>query len=655
MSAHRTSAARAAVGASALALTTLMAASLLVPVGVSAQETEEILSYDVTIDVEPGGRMLVTEAIRVRALGREIRRGIYRDVPTSFPRWSGLGRIEAPFEVTSVMRNGSPEPYEIQGIGGAIGRGGMRIRIGDADLLLEPGVHDYAISYETDRWIRFGDGGDRLYWNVTGNAWGFPIRSASAVVRMPELASTPTLESWTGPEGSTTTHAVDSWNAGTGVAEFRTDEVLRPGEGLTVSVTAPSGQLTPPTEAQQAEWFRHDWGGYIDAGYVVLFAIAVYLLMWRRVGMDPVGRSAVLRHEPPAGYSPAALGFIEERGYGQGQLSAAVVSMALKGALRIRNEDGDWTLEKVDAGVRLDPEERALFDALLGTRDRIRLEQSNHRTLSAGIKAFQKSLAGRLEREYFHRNRRWFAAGVLVSVIGFAALAWRWRFGIDPAAVFLGFWLIGWSAGVASISWRVWQMARAARTSGSASAWMQAGFLALFAIPFVGAEIFVIGLLTTMVPSHLVFAAVGLGFTNIAFYHLLERPTLKGRGVLDQLEGFRTYLQASDGRIAPRTDDRVAAYERFLPFAIALGLESRWTERFGDALAPVLAGRGGSDGLPWFHSRGSTLDAGSFSSSLGSGLSSTLSSASSAPSSGGSGSGGGSSGGGGGGGGGGGW
>jgi uncharacterized membrane protein YgcG len=635
---------------------TIAVGALLATQATAAQEVEEILAYDVTIDVEPGGRMRVTEELRVRALGREIRRGIYRDVPTSFPRASRLGRIEAPFDVVSVTRDGAPEPYTVQGIGGPVGRGGMRVRIGNANVLLDPGVYDYTIRYETDRWIRFGDETDELYWNLTGNGWGFPIRSASARVRVGELSSTPELESWTGYEGSTTSTATSSWGEDTRTADFRTERTLQPGEGLTVRMTFPSGELTPPTEAQMAQWFRLDWGGYVDAGYVVLLAVAVYLLMWRRVGVDPARGPMRMRQGPPTGYSPAALGFIEDRGYDASQLSAALVNMALLGALRIENEDGEWRLEKLDPDADLAPEERALFDELLGTRKRIHLTQSNHASLRAGIKAFRKSLAHRLEREYFVNNRRWFIAGLVVSVLGFAAVAWRWRFAIDPTALFLGFWLTGWTAGVATLLYRIWQQARAARATGNKAAWVATSALALFSIPFVGAELFVTGLLLTMVPSHLVFAALTLGVTNIVFYHLLERPTLKGRGVLDQLAGFQAYLGADDDRAVPRTDDRVALFERYLPFAIALGLESRWADAFGDALSPTLDRPDAPHRLPWFHHDRSTHDVRSFSTSLASGLSSTLSAASSPPSSGGSGGGGGgSSGGGGGGGGGGGW
>lgn len=94
---------------------------LLGPGGLAGQGVEEILSFDVRIDVQPGGLMVVTEEITVRALGREIRRGIYRDFPTSFPRQSGLGRIEAPFSVRSVTRDGAAEPYSLQSTGGPVG------------------------------------------------------------------------------------------------------------------------------------------------------------------------------------------------------------------------------------------------------------------------------------------------------------------------------------------------------------------------------------------------------------------------------------------------------------------------------------------------------------------------------------------------------
>ena len=64
---------------------------------------------------------------------------------------------------------------------------GCGFRIGDADVVLNPGIYRYTIEYETQRWITIGETEDQLYWNVTGNGWGFPIRSAMARIRITEL------------------------------------------------------------------------------------------------------------------------------------------------------------------------------------------------------------------------------------------------------------------------------------------------------------------------------------------------------------------------------------------------------------------------------------------------------------------------------------
>lgn len=627
-----------------------------------AQEREEILAYDATISVGDGGVMDVTEEITVRALGQDIRRGIYRDFPTSFPRSAGLGRIEAPFEVLEVRRDGRPEPYRVESIGGPFGRGGVRVRIGDADVMLEHGVHRYTIRYETSRWLDFGDGGrDRLYWNVTGNGWGFPIRHASARVRIPGTpdASDVRLEAWTGPEGSTASDARAAWDGSSSTAFFETTAPLAEEEGLTVRFSFPTGIVAPPSAEVREAWFRMDWGGWLDAGTLAGLVLSLYLLMWSRVGRDPGAAPLVVRYEPPEGFSPAALGYLARRGWSDALLSASLVSAAVKGALRIERDGRTWAIERRDEGEEeaLAPEERKLRNDLLRGRTRLELKQRYHTRLRGAVKTLRRTLSRRLEKEYFVLNRLWFAAGAAVSLGGLGVLAWRDRYGIPPETWFLCVWLSFWTLGVGTLVVRVWRAWRSALGGGGIGSWGGAVFLSLFSLPFVGAEIVVGGLLVMRVPHHLLGAAATVGLLNVLFYHLLERPTLRGRGVLDRLDGFRAFLTATesdrlDRLHAPGRTPEV--FERFLPFAIALGVENRWAERFQGVLAPQAAAGTATAGAVWY-SAGSTADFSSMASSLGGAFSSSLSAASSPPSSSGGGGGGGSSGGGGGGGGGGGW
>jgi uncharacterized membrane protein len=147
----------------------------------------------------------------------------------------------------------------------------------------------------------------------------------------------------------------------------------------------------------------------------------------------------------------------------------------------------------------------------------------------------------------------------------------------------------------------------------------------------------------------------------LAFY-ILKAPTVQGRKVMDEIEGFKHYLGVAEedrlNHLHP-PEKTPELFERYLPYAVALDVENRWAERFAGVLAAAAAA--GAATAVWYSGdRFSQNDWGGFASRVGSSLASTVASASTAPgSSGGGGSsgsgGGGSSGGGGGGGGGSGW
>jgi hypothetical protein len=162
-----------------------------------ALAAEEIRSYDVGIDVADNGKLTVTERIAVNVEGNRISRGIFRDIPLRYQDPSGRTR-EVGLDVLSVKRDGRDERYATERDSGV-----LRIRIGDPDVLLRYGPHSYEITYETTRQVRFFDDHDELYWNVTGNAWDFPILRASAQIRLPSGARATDVTYYTGRYGST--------------------------------------------------------------------------------------------------------------------------------------------------------------------------------------------------------------------------------------------------------------------------------------------------------------------------------------------------------------------------------------------------------------------------------------------------------------------
>jgi uncharacterized membrane protein len=151
---------------------------------------------------------------------------------------------------------------------------------------------------------------------------------------------------------------------------------------------------------------------------------------------------------------------------------------------------------------------------------------------------------------------------------------------------------------------------------------------------------------------------IGLPFVISSFWWM-SAPTREGRGVLDRIAGFKQYLSITERERLDRMqapEDTLQLFERYLPYAIALGVENRWADRYTGLLAAAATAPGASQGFAWYSGSSSPWnDTGGFVDSIGSSLTSTVSSASTAPGSSSGSGGGGSSGGGGGGGGGGGW
>jgi len=145
---------------------------------------------------------------------------------------------------------------------------------------------------------------------------------------------------------------------------------------------------------------------------------------------------------------------------------------------------------------------------------------------------------------------------------------------------------------------------------------------------------------------------------HIVFAFLLKAPTPKGRLLMDELEGFRMYLEVAekeDLNFRHPPDKTPQLFERYLPFAVALGVEQAWAEQFAKVFAALEAEQGVSYQPNWYVGSFSYMGLAGFAENVGSGFTSAISSAATPPGSSSGGGGGGSSGGGGGGGGGGGW
>lgn len=624
---------------------------LLTGVIAPAFADERILSFHSDIQVYADGTLQVTETIRVRAEGREIKRGIYRDFPTDYHDRFG-NRIRVDFNVVGATRNGAAESWHTASQGN-----GVRVYMGQKEVYLSPGDYTYALIYRTNRQLGFFDDHDELYWNVTGNDWAFPIDAATCTVHLLAgiLASELKPEGYTGPRGARGADyraEVDP----DGAVRFAATRPLAIGEGLTVVVAWPKGYIAAPTRQEEVAFLLSDNRSWVIALVGTALLLGYFLLAWILVGRDPEEGVIITRYEPPPGVSPATMRFVRTMKYDHKAFVAALVNLAVKGAVEISEKGGEFTLNPTGRTPdHLAAGEKVLCKELLGS-GRFTLEQSHHARIGKALKSHKAALQLNNEKIYFLSNKGWTFPGILISLALFAGIILGLE---DPnrmgTGFFLALWLTGWSIGVYALVTRAWL---AWRSADSVLRVIAALFVTLFALPFVGAEIFVLRILATQVTPALPAAILAAIALNVLFHHLLKAPTRAGRRLLDQIEGFRQYLEVAEKdemnfRNPPEKTPQL--FERFLPYALALDVEQRWTERFAEVFTRLQDGNGHYRPV-WYHGthwNGST-PAG-FAHALGNSLGSAVTASSTAPGSSSGSGGGGSSGGGGGGGGGGGW
>ncbi|MEM9055246.1 MAG: DUF2207 domain-containing protein, partial [Pseudomonadota bacterium] len=343
--------------------------------GLSALAQEEIRRFDVSIEVEQDGDILVTETIKVNVEGNQVRRGIFREFVRYYAEEDRPGKLPYRYDILSVTKDGVREPYTREADGNAV-----MVRIGDPDVYLEYREHTYEIRYRVKNQIRYRDDFDELYWNVTGTYWQFPIQHVQVVVTFPEGARVLEQNGYTGGFGAA--DADYTYRQVMDAHVFDTDRALTAREGLTISLTLPKGVIDPPSWSDESWlwWARHGALAALIASLLGL--LGFYYRSFDKVGRDPPKGPVFPRYEPPEGYSPAAAHHIYYRMFnGHDGLIAGLMYLASQGHMGIHVDKDDkkkTTLTKGEqTNSRAFPAEIAvLYDRLFAGGKTVKLGET---------------------------------------------------------------------------------------------------------------------------------------------------------------------------------------------------------------------------------------------------------------------------------------
>ena len=614
-----------------------------------APNYEHILSFDSDIVISKDAETTITEKIKVYAEGLNIKRGIFR----SLPLWRNINgkKTRIKYDIISVRKNGSKENYHTENTSDDYG-----IYFGDKDIILSPGVYEYELKYKTNDQIGFFKEYDEFYWNVNGALWNFPVDEISAKVTLPEGAKIIQQSCYTGSYGSTTSNCVGK-QLSENIVEWSAKN-LGHNEGLTIAVGFNKGVFTPPPPPGMLEKY-----GILAALIVAALGLFGYFYSsWQKYGIDPQKPVVYPQFNSPQNLSPASLGYLENEYYSPQMISAAIVSLAVKGFIKIIEDDKrilgifggkEYTLEKIkEQDQTLPKEEINLMNKLFADGEKtVSFDGKYNSKIESAVNDFKASLKFQHDGFLSKGNNSSKLVSPMLSIIALYALG-----------LFLSY----------KVSYNDSHMA-AGITLGAISLFVGI-FISIFFERSIVVKV-VFGLIS--IALILIFGAIfladserseNLGFYGsygflifgfigmILFQYLIKQPTPEKLETQSLIEGFKMYLGTAEEKTLqfhnpPEMTPQV--FETMLPYAMVLGVDKIWGQKFQNMLkTSSLANQ--QYNSSWYV--GSSMMNMNFANTLTSSLSQSIASSSTQPSSSGSGSGGGGfSGGGGGGGGGGGW
>jgi len=520
-----------------LALVLLM----LMTVGTAYAQSKTLYwqRLDVDMTVNEDGTLRVEETQEIVFTSGTFTFGT-RDIDTS--RLDGISDVEVREGGRVYQNSSSGAPYTF-----STAREGRDFRIKWNFPETGDSAHVYTIAYTVHGGLRYYEGGDQIWWKAVFPQRSFPANSSQVTVHLPEGAEVQQVESYFSPT------EVQQIDARTVV--FTADGRIDAGDELEVRVEFTPGvvvgapsiwQKQADEEAaeleQQVEYDATtrpvvNLGvGALSLFFLIMGPVGLYAL-WYTKGRDvPVKLVADYLPEPPSDLPASVAGTLVDEEADMEDILAGIVDLARRGVMEMQEveepgllgigtkKDFVYFLKKRPSGLR--PYEKTLLDTIFGKRQDRKLSDLKEKFYK-GIPKIKKQLYQEaVDLGFFRRSPervRSTYAGVGVGLLILIGVA-----GVCGAAAFSQY--------------------------------------TEFAI---------------CLPLSLGVSALGL----ILIARVMPRKTQAGSEAAARWDAFKRYLK--DIEKYTNLEEAQDIFERYLPYAIAFGLDKEFIKKFAAVETPA--------------------------------------------------------------------
>jgi uncharacterized membrane protein len=496
-----------------------VAGLLVLALAASASARElKIEKFSAEIFVQPDSSLDVTETIEANFIGAW--HGLYRTIPVEYVTPQGFNY--SLFVKFQGATDAAGQTLKVES-----SRQGhylkWKIYVDDAT----DAKRTIQLHYKVRNGLKFFEDHDELYWNVTGDEWDVPVGDASAQILLPPGVTGVRTNEFTGSYGSR------AQNANVTASENTIEvSMLRPlsfHEGLTVVVGWDKGFVKEPGTSDLIDQF-------LASNWPIFLPIPLFLFMfwlWFSRGRDPRVGPIAVQYAPPDGMTPAEAGTLVDEGAAMRDITATIVDLAVRGYIVIE--------EKEKSGLMgLLHNKEYVFHMKKSAKEWAGLKP-HELVLLAGI--FSNGLLSDVDlsslQNQFYKN----LPGIKNSI--FDALMEHGYFQHRPDYVRSGYIAVAVVAGA---------LLAAAGISLSQR-------MGMAPAPFIVAAILSAGIIA------------GFGW-------FMPARTSDGAKALAGVLGFEDFLTHVEAEHMNRISQTPETFEKFLPFAMALGVEKKWVGAF---------------------------------------------------------------------------
>lgn len=379
----------------------LVIASLLPASGVSAAPATKSYSadrFDVLVEVQPGGELLVTETLVFRFAGGPFTY-TFRNIPTD--KTDGVEIVSATLDGVTLSQGAQPGQVEIQG--------SNPVKVTWRFAPTSDSTHTFGLIYRVRGVIRQEPGADLLRWQALPEEHDYAIARSTVQVTYPVAARVAKPQVTYGAAQVEADNGKVTFTAqNLGADEFFVFE-LRFAAG-SLSATSPQWQAAQAqVQTRQANWGR--WALPSGAVALLVFGLGLGLVLaYQKRFQMPATEALFTPNRPPSDRLPALAGVLAQRGslqYGWDYALGAFFHLAQRGIVSIEESaESHWyrrqtfilKLYTIPADLR--SHERAMLDVFFGTKKGLTREVAAHtlqNTVYQRVKRFTDTLKDETE------------------------------------------------------------------------------------------------------------------------------------------------------------------------------------------------------------------------------------------------------------------